>query len=47
MELEKKTVWIVSVVIVVTSLAGLLARSLPEIAEWPGIHWTRIEDDMS
>ena len=47
MELEKKTGWIVSVVIVVASLAALLARSLPEKADWPGIHWMRIEDDIS
>ena len=28
----------------VTSLAALLARSLPGMAEWPGIHWIKMED---
>ena len=31
---------------VMASLAALLARSLPGMAEWPGIHWMKIEDDM-
>ena len=35
-----------SVAIVVASLAALSARSLPGMAEWPGIHWIRIEDEM-
>ena len=35
-----------SVAIVMASLAALSARSLPGIAEWPGIHWTKIEDEM-
>ena len=28
------------------SLAALLARSLPEMSEWPGIHWMEVEDEM-
>ena len=35
-----------SVAMVVASLAALSARSLPGIAEWPGIHWIKIEDEM-
>ena len=31
---------------VVATLAALLARSLPGMAEWPGIHWIKIEDKM-
>ena len=31
---------------VAASLAALLARSLPGTAEWPGIHWMEMEDDM-
>ena len=31
---------------VLASLATLSARSLPGMAEWPGIHWTKMEDDM-
>ena len=38
MKLDKETGRIVSVAMVVVSLAALLARSLPGIAEWPGIH---------
>ena len=46
MELDREIGRIVSVVIVVASLAALLARSLPEMAEWPGIHWMKMEEDM-
>ena len=35
-----------SVAMVVASLAALSARSLPGMAEWPGIHWIRTEDEM-
>ena len=35
-----------SVAMVVATLAALLARSLPGMAEWPGIHWLKIEDKM-
>ena len=35
-----------SVAIVVASLAALSERSLPGMAEWPGIHWIRIEGEM-
>ena len=35
-----------SVVMRVASFAALSARSLPEIVEWPGIHWIKIEDEM-
>ena len=38
MELDKKTERIVSVAMVVASLAALLARLLPGMAEWLGIH---------
>ena len=38
MELEKETGRIVSVAMVVASLAALLARLLPGMAEWLGIH---------
>ena len=31
---------------VVASLAALLARLLPEMAEWSGIHWIKMEDDI-
>ena len=37
---------IVSVLMVVVSLAALSARSLPGMEEWPGIHWIKIEDEM-
>ena len=33
-------------VVMVASLAPLSARSLSGIAEWPGIHWMKMEDDM-
>ena len=38
MGLEKQTGRIVSVAMVVASLAALSARSLPGMAEWPEIH---------
>ena len=28
------------------SFAALSARSLPGTAEWPGIYWMKMEDDM-
>ena len=37
---------IVSVLMVVVSLAALSARLLPGMEEWPGIHWIKIEDEM-
>ena len=37
---------IVFVAMVVASLVALSARSLPGMEEWPGIHWTNMEDDM-
>ena len=36
----------VSVAMVVASLAALSARSLPGMAEWPGIHWMKTEEKM-
>ena len=36
---------VVSVAMMVASLAALSARSLPGI-EWSGIHWIKIEDEM-
>ena len=45
-ELDREIGGILSVAMVVASLAALSARSLPGIAEWPGIHWTKIEDEM-
>ena len=38
-----KTVW---VAMVVASLATLLAGLLPRMAEWPGIHQMKIENEM-
>ena len=35
-----------TVATVMVSLAVLSARSLPGIAEWPGIHWIKIEEEM-
>ena len=35
-----------SVAMVVASLAAFLARWLPGMVEWPGIHWTKMEDEM-
>ena len=34
------------VAMVVASLTALLARSLPEMAEWPLIHWIKNDDKM-
>ena len=45
-ELEREIGRMVSVAMVVASLAALSARSLPEMAEWPGIHWMKTEDKM-
>ena len=46
MELDIDMGRIVFVAMVVASLAALSTRSLPGIEEWPGIHWTNMEDDM-
>ena len=46
MEPENETERIVSVAMEVASLAALLARSLPGMAEWPGTHWMKMENDM-
>ena len=35
-----------SVAMVVASLANLFGRSLLGMAEWPGIHWMMMEDEM-
>ena len=35
-----------SVAMVVVSLAAVSARSLPGMAEWLGIHWMKMEDEM-
>ena len=45
-ELDREIGRIVSAVMVVVSLAALSARSLPGIAEWLGIHWIKIEDEI-
>ena len=45
-ELDRGIERIVSVTMVVASLAALSMRSLSGIAEWPGIHWIKIEDEM-
>ena len=46
MELDREMGRIVSVSMVMAFLAALSARSLPGIAEWLGIHWMEMEDDM-
>ena len=46
MELDREMGSGASVVMRVASFAALSARSLPGIDEWPGIHWTKIEDEM-
>ena len=46
MELDRKIGRMLSVTVVVASLAALSARLLPGTAEWPGIHWMKMEDDM-
>ena len=46
MELDREIGRIVSESMVVASLAALSAISLPGMAEWPGIHWMRMEDEM-
>ena len=35
-----------SVAMLVASLVAVSARTLPGMAEWPGIHWIKIEDEM-
>ena len=35
-----------SVAMVIASLAAVLARLLPGMAEWLGIHWMRVESKM-
>ena len=35
-----------SVAMVVVSLAAVSATSLPGMAEWLGIHWMKMEDEM-
>ena len=45
-EQDREIERIVSVEMVVASLAALLARSLPGMAEWSGIHWIKIENKM-
>ena len=46
MELDREIGRIVSVAMVVAYLAALSARSIPWIAEWSGIHWLKMEDDI-
>ena len=46
MEFDREIGRMVSVAMVAASLAALSARSLPGTAEWPGIHWMKIEDDI-
>ena len=46
MVLDREIGRVVSVAMMVASLAALSARSLPGIEEWPGIHWIKIEDEM-
>ena len=45
MELDREIGRIVFVAMVMTSLAALLARSLPGMEEWPGIH-CKMKGDM-
>ena len=45
-ELDREIGRILSVAMLVASLAAVSARSLPGMAEWPGIHWIKIEDEM-
>ena len=35
-----------SVAMLVASLVAVSVRTLPGMAEWPGIHWIKIEDEM-
>ena len=46
MVLDREIGRVVSVAMMVASLAALSARSLPRMEEWPGIHWIKIEDEM-
>ena len=45
-ELDREMGRVVSVGMMVASLAALSLRSLPGIEEWPGIHWIKVEDEM-
>ena len=45
-ELDREMGRVVSVGMMVASLAALSLRSLPGIEEWPGIHWIKAEDEM-
>ena len=45
-ELDREIGRIVSVAMVVASLAALSARSLSGMAEWPGIYWMKMDDQM-
>ena len=46
MELDREIGKIVSMAMVVASLAALSTRSLPGMVEWPEIHQMKMEDDM-
>ena len=46
LELDREIGRMVSLAMVVTSLAAMSARSLPGTAEWPGIHLMKMDDDM-
>ena len=46
MELDREIGRIVSVAMVVASLAALSARLLPGMSEWPGIHKMTMEDKI-
>ena len=46
MELEKDTRRMVLVAMKMACLAALLASLLPGMAEWSGIHWMKMEEEM-
>ena len=46
MELDREIGRIVSVAMVVASLTALSAKSLPGMAEWPGIHGMKMGDNV-
>ena len=46
MELDREIGRIMSVAMVVASLTALSAKSLPGMAEWPGIHGMKMGDNM-
>ena len=46
LELDSEIGRMVSVAMVVVSLAAMSTRSLPGTAEWPGIHWMKMDDEM-